>query len=80
MLIVTGISPVTVPQLEEMGVTVEPLRLLLTMSGKDTFRFSIPTIAPAVIGSYLRGQGIVVEISDFYFDEVDSSSADIVGI
>ena len=80
VLIITGISPVTLPQLEEMGMTFEPFLLLLSMSGKDTFRFSIPTVGPAAIGSYLRQHGIEVEIVDFYFDEVCSFDADVIGI
>ena len=80
VLIITGISPVTRSQLEEMGMIFEPLALLLSMSGKDTFRFSMPTLGAATIGGYLAQQSIEVKIVDYFFDEVHSFDADIVGI
>lgn len=80
VLILTGFSPIRLPQLEEMGIAFEPLPVLLSMSGKDTFRFSIPPIGGAVIASYLKQRGIEAEIADFYFDDIPSFDADIVGI
>lgn len=80
VLIVSGFSPVKLPQLQEMGIPVDPLIFLSNIAGKDTLRFSIPTIAPATLGSYLRQQGIDVEIADFFFDEIHSFDADIIGI
>lgn len=80
VLIVTGFSPFTPPQLEEMGMTFESFPLLLAMSGKETFRFSIPTIGPVVLGSYLMQHGIEVDVKDFFFDEVRFDNYDIVGI
>ncbi len=81
VLIVTGFSPMGLPQLQEMGTNLN-LQLVNAISGGDrtTLRFSIPTIGPAVIGSYLQQQGIEVEIRDFYFDEVSAFDVDIVGI
>ena len=79
VLIITGFSPVGLPQLDEMGVTSEA-HLLTSMSSRNTFRISIPTLGPAVIGTYLQRQGIEVEIEDFYSDEVCAFDADIVGI
>lgn len=79
VLIITGFSPMGLPQLEEMGTNLDA-QLINSMSGRSNFRISIPTIGPAVIGSYLQQHGIDVEIRDFYFDEVCAFDADIVGI
>jgi len=79
VLIITGFSPMGLPQFEEMGTNLNP-HLINSISGRSSFRISIPTIGPAVIGSYLQERGIEVEIKDFYFDEVCASDVDIVGI
>jgi len=81
VLIITGFSPMGLPQLKEMGTNLD-LHLINSLSGQTgtTFRISIPTIGPAVIGSYLQQHGIEVEIRDFYFDEVCAFDVDIVGI
>ena len=81
VLIITGFSPMGLPQLREMGTNLNT-QLVNAISGgnRTTFRISIPTIGPAVIGSYLQQQGIEVEIRDFYFDEVCAFDVDIVGI
>ena len=79
VLIITGFSPMGLPQFEEMGTNLNP-QLIKSISGRTSFRISIPTIGPAVIGSYLQQQGIEVEITDFYFDEVNAFGVDIVGI
>lgn len=79
VLIVTGTSPIRRTQLEEMGLNPAAFSLL-TLLGKDAIRSSTPTIGAASIGGYLRWHGIDVEIRDFYFDEVDSFDANIVGI
>ena len=79
VLIITGFSPMGLPQFEEMGTNLNP-HLINSISGRTSFRISIPTIGPAVIGSYLQQRGIEVEIKDFYFDEVCASDFDIVGI
>ena len=81
VLIITGFSPMGLPQFEEMGTNLDP-HLINSISGrnKTTFQISIPTIGPAVIGKYLKQQGIEVEIKDYYFDNINASDADIVGI
>lgn len=79
VLIITGFSPMGLPQLEEMGTNLNP-QLIKSISGRTSFRISIPTIGPAIMGSYLQQQGIEVEIRDFYFDKVCASDVDIVGI
>ena len=63
-----------------MGIYSEALSLLFSMRGKDTFRFSVPPIGPAAIGSYLKYHDIEVAIADFYYDEIQSGNFDIVGI
>ncbi len=80
VLILTGFSPVRLPELQEMGIPLESLPLLLSMIGKDTFRFSIPAVGPVAIASYLRQHGIEVRVADVYYDDVGSSDSDIVGI
>jgi radical SAM superfamily enzyme YgiQ (UPF0313 family) len=79
VLIITGIAPVGLPELEEWGTAREPI-VAASMSSRTSFRISVPTIGPVVIGTYLQRQGIDVEITDFYFDEVCVYDADIVGI
>ena len=79
VLIITGFSPIGPAELDEMGTNLDP-QLVTSISNRDTLRISIPTIGSAVIGSYLRRQGIEVEIEDFYFDEVCAFDADVVGI
>lgn len=80
VLIVTGFSPIRPPQLEEMGMTFESFPILLSMLDKETFRFSLPTIGPVTLGSYLAQHGIKVDIADFFFDDVRFDNYDIVGI
>jgi len=80
VLIVTGFAPVKLPQLVEMGIPTGPITFLSALAGKETLRFSIPTVAPAVLGRYLVEHGINVRIVDYYFDALDASDADIVGI
>jgi radical SAM superfamily enzyme YgiQ (UPF0313 family) len=79
ILLITGFAPMRQVQIEDMGITNEPI-MLASLSGQTEFRLSIPTIAPAVIGSYLQQRGIEVEIKDYFADKFDSSDADIVGI
>lgn len=79
VLIITGFSPIGPAELDEMGTNLDS-QLFTSISNRDTLRISIPTIGPAVIGSYLRRQGIEVEIEDFYFDEFCAFDADVVGI
>ncbi len=80
VLIITGVSPVNVTQLEEMGIISDPLFILLSMSGKTTYQCSVPSLGAATVGSYLRQHGLQVRIADFFFDEVPFSGADIIGI
>lgn len=80
VVIVGGFAPVRLPQLKEMGIPVDPIVSLFTMAGKTSMRFSVPTIGPAVLGSYLQQHGIDLEIRDFFFDETGALDADIIGI
>jgi radical SAM superfamily enzyme YgiQ (UPF0313 family) len=80
VLIITGTPPNTVLKLNEMGMMYEPLLLLMSMAGKNTFHSSIPSLGATVLGTYLKKQGIQVEIADFYFDTLESYDADIIGI
>ncbi len=80
ILIVTGFAPVRLPQLLEMGMPVGPINFLSGMAGKQTLQFSIPTVAPAVLGSYLIENGVDVEIADYFIDTEKPYDADIVGI
>ena len=79
ILIITGIAPVGLAELEEWGTAREPL-VAASMSTRSSYRVSVPTIGPVVVGTYLQRHGIDVEIEDFYFDEVCAHDADIVGI
>jgi anaerobic magnesium-protoporphyrin IX monomethyl ester cyclase len=80
ILLITGTPPNTVSKLKEMGMVYEPLVLLMSMAGKNTFHSSIPSLGATVLGTYLKEQGIQVEIADFYVDTLESYDADIVGI
>jgi radical SAM superfamily enzyme YgiQ (UPF0313 family) len=80
VLIITGTPPNTVSKLKEMGMVYEPLLLLMSLAGKNTFHSSIPSLGATVLGTYLKGHGIQVEIADFYFDTLESCDTDIVGI
>ncbi|MFC1900665.1 B12-binding domain-containing radical SAM protein [Chloroflexota bacterium] len=80
VLIITGVSPVNVDQLEQQGMVCDPVILLLSMSGKNTYQCSIPSLGAAALGGYLRQQGLRVKIADFFFDEVPFSDTDIIGI
>ena len=80
VLIVTGFAPLRLPQLLEMGMPVGPISFLSGMAGKQTLQFSIPTVAPAVLGSYLSQHGVNVEIADCFIDPERLYDADIIGI
>lgn len=62
-----------------MGVTDEPV-LLTSMSGKSSFRISIPTLGPAVIASHLLEHGVGIEVYDYFQDDIDWTNARIIGI
>jgi len=79
VLVITGIAPIGIQQLEEWGIAPGPL-LATSTFGRASFRISVPTLGPVVVGSYLQRHGIEVEIEDFHSDEVCASDADIVGI
>jgi hypothetical protein len=80
VLIVTGFAPVRLPQLVDMGIPVGPISLLSHMAGKSSIQISIPTVAPAVLATYLAGHGVGVEIADCFIDAEKKYDADIVGI
>jgi radical SAM superfamily enzyme YgiQ (UPF0313 family) len=80
VLILTGFTPINLSQLDAMGITSEAIPLLLSLMGRDTFRFSVPQMGPAALGSYLGQHGIEVVIEDFYYDEINAAGFDIVGI
>ncbi|MFC1921617.1 B12-binding domain-containing radical SAM protein, partial [Chloroflexota bacterium] len=80
VLIITGVSPVNVAQLEGMGIISDPIALLLSMSGKSTYQCSIPSLGAIAVGSYLKQQGMQVKVADYFFDEVPFTDADIIGI
>lgn len=80
VLIVTGFAPVRLPQLLDMGMPVGPISFLSHMAGKSTLQFSIPTVAPAVLGAYLSENGVDVEIADYFIDTERPYDADIIGI
>ena len=80
VLIITGVSPVGIPELEQMGMVCDPVILMLDMSGKNAYQCSIPSLGAAAVGGYLRQQGLRVKIADFFFDEVPFTDAGIIGI
>jgi anaerobic magnesium-protoporphyrin IX monomethyl ester cyclase len=80
VLIITGTPPNTVDKLKEMAMVYEPLLLLMSIAGKKAFHSSIPSLGSTVLGSYLKKNGIKVEINDFYIDTPPSCDADIIGI
>jgi radical SAM superfamily enzyme YgiQ (UPF0313 family) len=81
VLIVTGFAPVKLPQLADMGMPTGPISFLSRIAGKSTLQFSIPTIAPAVLATYLDEHGVDTEIADYYIDVPHRKyDADIVGI
>ncbi len=80
VLIVTGFAPVKLPQLADMGMPTGPISFMSRMAGKSTLQFSIPTIAPAVLATYLAENGIDTRITDYYIDATEEYNADIVGI
>ncbi|HUJ73430.1 MAG TPA: cobalamin-dependent protein, partial [bacterium] len=80
VLLVTGFAPVKLPQLVDMGIPTGSINLLSHLAGKETLHVSIPTVAPAVLGSYLKSQGIGVEARDYFLDDLSGVAADVVGI
>jgi anaerobic magnesium-protoporphyrin IX monomethyl ester cyclase len=80
VLLVTGFSPVTPPQMVQMGMIFESFPKLLSLLGKDVFRFSIPSVGPAVLASYLVKHKIDVEVKDYFIDPIDFSEYDIIGV
>jgi anaerobic magnesium-protoporphyrin IX monomethyl ester cyclase len=80
VLIVTGFAPVKLPQLADMGMPTGPISFMSRMTGKSTLQFSIPTIAPAVLATYLSENGVDTGITDYYLDAPTTYDADIVGI
>ena len=79
VLIITGFSPMGLPQIKEMGTNID-LNLFTSLKDRNSLQISIPTIGPAVLASYLQQRGIKVEVKDFYSDEVSNYDSDIVGI
>jgi len=80
VLIVTGFAPVRLPQLLDMGMPVGPISFLSRLAGKSTLQFTIPTVAPAVLATFLTEHGVDVEIADYFIDPANKYDADIVGI
>lgn len=80
VLLVTGFAPLKLPQLLDMGIPVGPISFLSHMAGKSTLKFSIPTVAPAVLAAFLTEHGVDVEIADYFIDAEKTYDADIVGI
>ena len=80
VLIIGGFAPTTLTELEQMGTIYSPLTLLLSLSNKNSFRYSLPSVGPVTLASYLRKHHIQVKVVDFYFDEVQSFDSDIIGI
>jgi anaerobic magnesium-protoporphyrin IX monomethyl ester cyclase len=80
VLIITGFAPLRLPQLLDMGMPVGPISLLSRIAGKSTLQFTIPTVAPAVLATFLREHGVNVEITDYFIDSEIKYDADIVGI
>jgi len=80
VLIIGGFAPTTITELEQMGTIYSPLILLLSLSNKDSFRYSLPSVGPVALAAYLRKHDIQVKVVDFYFDEVKSFDSDIIGI
>ena len=80
VLIITGVSPETAEQFQYMGMVSDPIILLISMSGKNSYQSSIPSLGAAALGGYLRQQGMPVTIADYFFDEVPFTDADIIGI
>jgi len=80
VLLVTGFAPVKLPQLGEMGIPTGPIQYLSKLVGKETLQFTIPTVAGAVLAGYLEGQGVAVQVADYFLDDVGFSGADIIGI
>ena len=80
VLIVTGFAPVKLPQLVDMGMPVGPISYLSRMAGKSTLQFTIPTVAPAVLATFLAEHGVDVEVTDCFIDAEKKYDADIVGI
>jgi hypothetical protein len=80
ILLITGFAPVKLPQLVDMGIPTGPIHFLSGLAGKDTLRLSIPTVGPAVLGSYLAKQGLEVKIVDYFMDEDLPLDAHLVGI
>ncbi len=80
VLIVTGFAPLRLPQLADMGMPTGPISLLSKMAGKSTIQFSIPTVAPAVIATFLARHGVEVQVTDCFLDGDRRYDAGIVGI
>ncbi|HEY95895.1 MAG TPA: radical SAM protein [Dehalococcoidia bacterium] len=80
VLIIGGFAPTTLTELEQMGTIYSPLTLLLSLSNKDSFQYSLPSVGPVALASYLRKHDIQAKVMDFYFDEVKSFDSDIIGI
>ncbi len=80
VLIVTGFAPLRLPQLADMGMPTGPISLLSKMAGKSTLQFSIPTVAPAVLATFLAQHGVDVQVTDCFIDADRKYDADIVGI
>ncbi len=80
VLIVTGFAPLRLPQLADMGMPTGPISLLSKMAGKSTLQFSIPTVAPAVLATFLARHGIDVQVTDCFLDGDRNYDAGIVGI
>ena len=80
VLIVTGFAPVRLPQLADMGIPVGPISFLSRVAGKSSIQVSIPTLAPAVLATFLAGHGVDVEVADCFIDDEKKYDADIVGI
>jgi radical SAM superfamily enzyme YgiQ (UPF0313 family) len=78
--IITGIPPISLAGLGEKGVASAILPRLFSMLGKDKFHFSVPTIGPATIASYLQQNDIETVIFDYYQDKMQVQDCDIVGI
>jgi radical SAM superfamily enzyme YgiQ (UPF0313 family) len=80
VLLITGFAPLKLPQLLAMGIPLGPIKYLSHLAGKNTLKFSIPTVAPAILGSYLQKHGVSVRVMDYFLDDFEARDTDIAGI
>jgi p-methyltransferase len=80
VLVVTGIPPVHLKELETLGVLLTPALYKLDEDARASLHITMPSLGAALIATVIANLGYPVSVGDWYLDKINFSTADVVGI